>query len=72
MGRRWGAERWGHRYARAPTPSLPFWCSRPQVWAGVKSKYWKFPMYFVPTCVLAAQKGEAHQETPSGSWNPLP
>ena len=30
-----------------------------KIWEGVANRYWRLPVYFVPTCVLKAADGEA-------------
>ena len=39
---------------RAPLPP-----AAAKIWEGVANRYWRLPVYFVPTCVLKGAAGEA-------------
>jgi protein arginine N-methyltransferase 2 len=36
--------------------AVPIDASSEKIWEGVANRYWNFPVYFVPTCVLREQK----------------
>ena len=39
--------------------AVPIDASSEEIWNGVANRYWNFPVYFVPTCILLEEKTEA-------------
>lgn len=71
MGVGWAVAALCCRHPLRMLASSPPHCDAPplaaaKIWEGVANRYWRLPVYFVPTCVLKAADGEAEAAQQGG------